>query len=284
MNLNLQPPSPLEYFATLVGSDDDLPLLEAATSLALDEYPELDVQHTLAEVDQLIERLRRRLPADAASLHRLWVLNQFFFRELGFGGNVNHFHDPDNSYPHKLLQTRRGIPVSLAVLWLEMARGVGLVAYGVNFPRRFLVKVGVSAGLVVIDPLTGESLSREALDERLQDERQSAFEEEGFDAPLDLYLMPATPRDILARMLRNLKDIHQTAEDWPALRAVLDRLVVLQPEAWEHRRDRGLVLAETGQLGAAVQDLELYLARAGRSIDRKAIAERVVQLREALRG
>lgn len=284
MNLNLQPPSPLEYFATLVGSDDDLPLFEAATSLALDEYPELDVQHTLAEVDQLIERLRRRLPADAASLHRLRVLNQFFFRELGFGGNVNHFHDPDNSYLHKLLQTRRGIPVSLAVLWLEMARGIGLVADGVNFPRHFLVKVGVSAGLVVIDPLTGESLSREALDERLQDERLSAFEEEGFDAPLDLYLMPATPRDILARMLRNLKDIHQTAEDWVALRAVLDRLIVLQPEAWEHRRDRGLVLAETGQLGAAVQDLELYLARAGRSIDRKAIAERVVQLRDALRG
>ena len=100
MNLSLNIPTPLEYFASLVHSDADFPLLEAAISLAQDEYPDLSVQQVLGDVDQLLARLKRRLPEDAGSLQRLRALNQFVFRDLNFGGNFNHFMDPDNSYVH----------------------------------------------------------------------------------------------------------------------------------------------------------------------------------------
>ena len=114
MPLNLQTPSTLEYFTSLVQSDAHFPLLEAAASLAQDEYPDLDVQQILSDVDQLQARLKRRLPADASALQKLRLLNQFFFRDLGFGGNLNNFYDPDNSYIQVMLKTRRGIPISLA--------------------------------------------------------------------------------------------------------------------------------------------------------------------------
>ena len=102
----------------------DFPLLEAAISVAQDEYPDMDVQTVLNVVDQLLERLRRRIPADAAALQRLRVLNQFLFLDLGFGGNANDYYDPDNSFVHAVLDSRRGIPITLAVIWLELAQGV----------------------------------------------------------------------------------------------------------------------------------------------------------------
>jgi regulator of sirC expression with transglutaminase-like and TPR domain len=94
-----------------VQSDEHFPLLEAAASLAQDEYPDLDVQQLLGDVDQLLARLQRRLPADAPALQRLRMLNQFFFTDLGFAGNVNNYYDPDNSYLNAVLRTRRGIPI-----------------------------------------------------------------------------------------------------------------------------------------------------------------------------
>ena len=109
-------PTPLAYFASLVQSDEHFPLLEAAASLAQDDYPDLDVQQVLGDVDQLMARLKRRLADDAAPLQRLRTLNQFFFRDLGFSGNVNNFYDPENSYLNSVLRTRKGIPISLAAL------------------------------------------------------------------------------------------------------------------------------------------------------------------------
>ena len=97
MDFKLETPSALGYFSHLVQSDASLPMLEAAASLGQDEYPDLDVQQVLNEVDQLISRLKRRLPSDASAMHRLRVLNKLFFDELGFRGNVNHYYDPDNS-------------------------------------------------------------------------------------------------------------------------------------------------------------------------------------------
>ena len=123
MAMQFDVPTPLAYFANLVESDEQFPLLEAAACLAQDEYPELDVQRVLGDVDQLLARLKRRLPADASALQRLRLLNQFFFRELSFGGNLNDYYDPDNSYLNAVLRTRRGIPITLAVIWLELAQG-----------------------------------------------------------------------------------------------------------------------------------------------------------------
>jgi regulator of sirC expression with transglutaminase-like and TPR domain len=284
MDLNIQTPTALEYFATLVGSDDHFPLLEAAVSIAQDEYPELDVQQVLGEVDQLLARLRRRLPAGTPPLQRLRALNQFFFRDLAFSGNVNNYHDPDNSYLNALLRTRRGIPISLALLWMELAQGLDLTVQGVGFPGHFMVKVHLPKGPVVLDPFTGQSLSREELAERLESFQTPGRSAQAFEPPLGLYLQASPPRQIIARLLRNLKEIHRTQEDWPRMLAVQNRLIVLLPESWAEYRDRGLLHAELGNAGMAVQDLETYLLRATEEFDRRAIADRVLDLRGALRG
>jgi len=275
-------PTPLGYFAALVREDDSFPLLEAAASIAQDEYPDLDVQQVLGDVDQLLARARRRCGEMTDPLQRLRVLNQFFFRDMGFGGNVNNFYDPDNSYLNVVLRTRRGIPITLAVLWLELAQGLGLKARGVNFPGHFMVKVNLPNGQAVIDPFTGQSLSREDLSERLEPYKRRNGLIDDFDVPVGLYLQAAAPRDILARMLRNLKEVHRTQEDWLRLIAVLDRLLILLPDAWTEYRDRGLAWAEMGDNRLAVADLDTYLARTDDALDRDAIVQRVQELRRAL--
>ena len=280
MQLNLAVPSSLQYFSSLVQSDDEFPLLEAAISLAQDEYPEFDMQKVLGDVDQLLARVKKRLPADAPALQKLRVLNQFFFNDLHFGGNVNNYYDPDNSYLNTVLQTRRGIPISLAVLWLELAGGLGLDVRGVAFPGHFMVKVNLPKGQVVIDPLTGQSLSRENLLERLEPYRQQGgMRQEDFEMPIGLYLQSTPSREIIGRMLRNLKEIHKSQEDWPRLIAVEDRLIVLQPDAWPEYRDRGLAWAVQGQADRAVPDLEKYLERAEYAKDLDTVAARLAQLR-----
>lgn len=282
MNLSLDAPSPLEYFRTLVQSDAQFPLLEAAVSLAQDEYPQLDVQQVLAEVDQLLDRLKRRIPADAPASHRLRMLNHYFFRELHFRGNVNDYYDPGNSYLNVVLHSRRGIPISLAVLWLELAQGLGLAARGVGFPGHFMVKVNLPHGQVVIDPFTGQSLSREALAELLEPYRRRHGLLNELETPLGLYLQVTPARDIIARMLRNLKEIHASHEDWVRQVRVLDRLLVLLPQAWEEYRDRGLAMAALGRMHEAAQDFETYLAHAHQADDADRVSERLNVLRRTL--
>lgn len=279
MNLSFEVPTPLDYFASLVQSDSNFALFEAVVSLAQDEYPELDVQSVVGEVDQLLARVKRRIPADAAPLQKLRILNQFFFKDLGFGGNVNDYYDPDNSYMNALLRTRRGIPISLAVLWMELAQGLGLSARGVGFPGHFMVKVNLPMGQAVIDPMTGVSLSREELSERLDPYRRRSGLVDEYEVPLGLYLQAASPREIIARMLRNLKEIYRTQEDWQRMLAVQERLIVLLPESWPEYRDRGLAHAELGHNERAVADLECYLVHADNLVDVDAIADRVDELR-----
>ena len=279
MQLNLAVPSSLQYFTSLVQSDEHFPLLEAAVSLAQDDYPDMDVQQVLGDVDQLLARIKRRLPGDAPSLQKLRTLNQFFFRDLGFGGNINDYYDPDNSYLNVVLKTRRGIPITLAVLWLELASGLGLNARGVAFPGHFMVKVNLPKGQVVMDPFSGQSLSREELSERLEPLKQHNGHYDDFEMPIGLYLQSASPRDIIGRMLRNLKEIHKTQEDWQRLVAVIDRLIVLHPDAWSEYRDRGLAWAMLGQADRAASDLETYLAQARDALDLDTVAERLTQLR-----
>ena len=277
--LHFEAPSALDYFSSLVAEDASLSVVEAAACLGQDEEPSLDVQAVLSEIDAIAQRLRRRIPADAVAVQRLRWLNRFFFQEMGFAGNVNNYYDPNNSYLHRVLATRRGIPISLAVLYVELATQIGLTARGVSFPGHFLVKLKMPRGEVVIDPFTGHSLSREELDELLAPFKRSRGLQGDFDAPLGLFLQAAHPRDVLARMLRNLKEIHRSAGDGARQLAVLERLVILLPQAWEERRDRGLIYAELGRSDAAVRDLSAYLEQAADAQDRTAVTARLAQLR-----
>jgi regulator of sirC expression with transglutaminase-like and TPR domain len=280
-SLRFAAPTVLEYFSMLVADDASLSLLEAAAAIAQDEYPRLDTQSVLARIDALADRLKRRIPADAVPLQRLRWLNRYFFHELGFAGNVNDYYDARNSYLNAVLETRRGIPITLSLLYVELATQIGLTARGVSFPGHFLVKLKMPRGEVVIDPFTGQSLSREELDELLVPYRKRQGLEGDFEVPLGLFLQPAPARDVLARMLRNLKEIHRNAEDWPRLLAVLERLVVLLPGDWQERRDRGLAQAAIGRIDRAADDLAAYLEHMPQAEDRGAIAERLRTLRSA---
>ena len=278
-HLQLRAPSALDYFASLVAEDTGFALFEAAICVGQDDQPALDPQAVVGEIDRLAAKLRARLPGDAPALRRLRALNQYFFVELGFAGNVNNFYDRRNSYLHEVLASRRGIPITLALVYIELAGQLGLQAHGVSFPGHFLVKLRMPQGEVVIDPFNGRSLSRDELDERLAPFRARQGLEGDFEAPLGLFLQVAPPRDVLARLLRNLKEIHRAGEDWPRLLAVQQRLVLLLPDAAEERRDRGLTWAELGRPAEAADDLAAYLAARPQADDALALRERLAELR-----
>jgi regulator of sirC expression with transglutaminase-like and TPR domain len=270
--LSVKVPTALEHFAALVADDSGLNLLEAAASIALDEHPTVDVQAVLGEVDVLAERLRSRLPEDAAPMQRLRLLNQFFSAELGFAGNINNFYDSGNSYLHQVLASRRGIPISLAVIYLELAGQVGLSACGVGFPGHFLIKVKLRQGDVFLDPLTCHSLSRSALEEALL----PYLAKQGAGAAgLEHYLVDASPRQVLARMLRNLKEIHRSQSDLLRLLSVQQRLVILLPGDMQELRDRAEVLESLGCWAAAAEDLQTYLRRNPAASDLELIKRRL---------
>ena len=278
MKFSIETVTPLSYFKSLVGAEAQFPLLEAAASIAQDEEPQLDIQEILATCDALLVRLKRRVKAEADPMRKLSVLNQFFYTDLGFSGNANNFYAPENSYVNEVLQTRRGIPISIAVIWLELAQALDLQAEGISFPGHFLVKVTLPEGLVVLDPLTGDSLGLDNLAERLAPFRQHLGDASDMEAPLGLYLQPAPPRDILTRMLRNLKEIFNSQEDWLRLIKVQDRLLVLHPDAPAEKRDRGLALIELGQNKAARDDLLQYVLAQPDASDVPEIQRRLASL------
>jgi regulator of sirC expression with transglutaminase-like and TPR domain len=280
-SLLFERPTPLEYFAALVADDQQFSQLEAAVAVAHAVEPDLDVQGVLSAIDALAVKLKNRIAADTAPLQRLRYLNRYFFQELGFAGNVNDYYAPENSYLHRVLDSRRGIPITLALIYIEIAQQIGLEARGVSFPGHFLIKLKMPQGEVVIDPFNGRSLSRDDLEERIEPYRRRHGLTGDAEVPLGLFLQTATPRAVVARMLRNLKEIHRGAEEWPALLAVMQRLVILLPDDWDERRDRGLVRAELGDDDGAVQDLAAYVEHSPGADDVRAISERIGELRAA---
>jgi regulator of sirC expression with transglutaminase-like and TPR domain len=269
----------LDYFASLVQQDDSIPLFEAALAIAQDVDPQLDLSATQAEIDILAAKLQRRLASDASSVQKLRMLNHFFYHELGFAGNINDYYDPDNSYLHRVINTRRGIPISLAVVYMELAQQIGLNVKGISFPGHFLMKLSVQSGDIVLDPFNGVSLSREELEERLE----PYFEQQGYpsEIPLGSYLQAAAPRDILVRMLRNLKALFVEHMRWQRVLGVQQRLVILLPDDITERRDRGLAYANLECPQAALRDLEAYLSERPHASDAEMIRGRLPELREA---
>lgn len=156
---------------------------------------------------------------------------------------------------------------------------MGLKVEGISFPGHFLVKVYVDEGIIIQDPLTGRGLTQNKLTEQLEPFRESWGLAPEEMAPLHLFLMPASARDILDRMLRNLKSVYVEADHMPLLLGVLNRLVILRPAEAENFRDRGLVLAQQGQRKAAIEDLQTYVRMAQTPQDLPVIEARIELLR-----
>ena len=245
-------------------------LAEAALLCAQDAYPDLDIRSSLDDLDRLASTLHKRLPPDFSTTHRLIALNNYLFRELGFAGNDNEYYDPRNSFLNDVITRKTGIPITLSILYLEVGTRLGLKLKGVSFPGHFLVKVRVTGGELVLDPYAGgRSLSEEELRERLA---QFAGEQTAKTAPLEEFLEAATPRQILARLLRNLKAIYLEADETERALDVMNRLVILLPDVPEERRDRGMAFARLDCPRAAADDLGHYASERPRADDAAQVA------------
>jgi len=216
-----EPIPDLDYFKLLVRDPRAIPLIEAAASLGIDAYPAMDLQATVSRFDTLARDLAARCRNDTTEVARLQSLIFFFYEEMGFSGNVNDYYNPDNSYLHRVLDTRRGIPITLALIFIELARHIGLESTGVAFPGHFLVRLKLSQGVVVIDPFTGKSLQRDELEQRAANHPMS----------LPSLMRAASSAQILTRMLYNLLAIHEQAGRADLLDKVKQRLQILETAA-----------------------------------------------------
>ncbi|HEY6822780.1 MAG TPA: tetratricopeptide repeat protein [Burkholderiales bacterium] len=244
--------------------DADIDLARACLLIAQDAYPGLDVEGYVGEIDRLAARLRAGIPAECATEERVVVLNEFLFDELGFSGNTDNYYDPRNSYLNQVIDRRTGIPISLAILYMEFGRRVGLAFEGVSFPGHFLVRLAVRGGVLVLDPFSGGVPQSEAeLRERLQRviPEGAAQGVPVAELPLDQFLEPATKRQILSRLLRNLKGIYRQTDQPERLLGVLNRMLAIAPGASAELRDRGFLYQRLECWRFAMKDLSQYLDR-----------------------
>ena len=252
-------------------------LLAAAAQVPLYAEPDCRPQQVLEQVRGWAARLRVRLAQDASPFARLRLLNHFFFGELGFTGAGDDYQSVCNSYLHRVIERRRGIPVTLSILYMELGKAAGLKLQGVSFPGHFLVRLRLNDGTVFIDVFGGgATLSTEDLRQRLR----ATLPGEA-DPPLAPYLRAATDQEILARLLRNLKAIHWQARQWPAALAVVDRLVALLPDAAQERLDRAQLYERLECPRAAVADLLAYLSLSAAPADASEVNQRLARLRQA---
>ena len=256
--------------------DDELPLLDTALLIARDEYPDLDAGAITAQVDTYAEALRPVVAGDVDLPSRLTAINRYLFDEIGFTANVDQYDDPRNSYLNQVVDRKLGIPISLAVVQMEVTRRLGMPLDGVSFPGHFLVRLPVDDGILVLDPYNkGRPVSADELRER-------ASPHLGGQAPDDQQLLqilaPATHRMILMRMLRNLKGLYVEAGDWERVARSADRLLKLSPDTAEAVRDRGLAYRELGHAKGAREDFARYLQLLPEADDAEAIRIALIEL------
>ncbi len=255
----------LEAFAKLVSQDDArIDLARACLMIAQDAYPQLDVERYLGEIERMAIRLRARLPAGGEAEERVVALNRFLFEEQGFVGNLDDYYDPRNSYLNDVIDRKTGMPITLAILYMVIGRRIGLPLEGISFPGHFLVRLRLRSGVLVLDPFTGGiPLSDPELRQRLQ----RVIPEGATDnvpvgeLPLEQFLEPATHRQILARVLRNLKGIYRDADKPERLLEVLNRMLVITPQSSAELRERGFVYQRMECWRFALKDLTEYLER-----------------------
>ncbi len=252
-------------------------LAEGALLIAQEEYPDLLLDAYLHRLDSMAAAVRARLGLELDPRHIVNTLNAYLFDDQGFHGNQSQYYDPRNSFLNEVLDRKTGIPITLSVLYLEIARLVGLPIVGVGMPGHFIVQYAAQADAFWIDPFHGGTiLSREACTRRFQ----SIY---GHHLPWrDAYLEPVRDHDILRRMLSNLKGIYLQQRDYPRALGVVERLLLMSPPLPADVRDRGLLHYQLGHLEAALDDLQRYLQLAVEAPDAAMITKHIAVLRKHL--
>jgi regulator of sirC expression with transglutaminase-like and TPR domain len=276
---DLTPDSALRHFAALVEparEDASIPLAAAALAIARMEYPDLDPDPYLARLDDLAQQVRTRMRKNPTARESIVLLNLVLFQQEGLRGNREDFYDPRNSFLNDVLDRKLGIPITLSVIYMEVAQRVGFPVAGVGMPGHFLLKhYGLVGGEIFIDAFNrGSILSPEDCQQRL---------DEVYGRQVDMraeYLQPVTRREILGRMLNNLRQIYLTRQNGRKGIAVLDMLLAIPNGSPELLRERALLRLNLDQYIGAAQDLGKYLKLAPEAADAQSVRETFDMVRQ----
>ena len=242
---------------SMLASREPVPLARGALLIAKEEYPDLNVDHYVDRLSELAREAEPIVSAGNDTVEKVQLLSHFLFEQKGFEGNRDAFSDPRNSFLNDVIERRLGIPITLSVIYLEVGRRLGLNLYGVSFPTHFLVKAVDERGELLIDPFSGGII--------LTLEQVKAKLTEIYRQPVELHpamLKSAGARQILVRMLRNLKGIYAGASDWARSLSALDRILMLDPRAVEELAERGQVYERLECFKAALDDFRSFLSLA----------------------
>jgi regulator of sirC expression with transglutaminase-like and TPR domain len=240
-------------FARLVARPEpEIDLARGALCIAADGRPEVVVERSIRDIDTLADRVRARIDETDSAPTRLDRLHDVLYREAGFRApRAAEWGDPDESRLDRVLETRVGLPISLAVVELEVAARIGVPVWGIGLPGHFIL--GAPRGRLVDPADGGRSLTPDDCQALI---RRALGEQILFHAGM---LRPTSRREILARILRNLRSVHLARRDWPAALGAVELLAVVEPTSPDHVRDRGLLLGRIGRYGEALTHLRRYL-------------------------
>ena len=253
---------------------DEPDVFEGAMKIAQVEYPELDVPLYRSRLEELGQDGRARIKTRGR--RAVDQFNAFFFDTLGFHGNADDYYDPRNSYLNDVIDRRTGIPITLAAIYCEIARRAGLRAHGVGFPGHFLAKCLLSDGEVIVDCFNARTVTRDDCQELL-----NSFSPGGPPVSDDM-LEVASPRDILSRMLANLRRIHAGRGEFARAVRWIDMDMALRPESPHNLRERGMLYIQMEEFGKAIVDLERYVQAAPESTDLPQVREQIQLIRKLL--
>jgi len=269
-------PQAKRFRQIVCGPDEEINLAEAALLIASEEYRDLDIAAYLARLDVMAATLRRRLRADISPADTIVALNRFLFDEHGFSGNAADYYDPRNSFLNEVLDRKRGIPLTLALVYMEIGRRIGLPVQGVSFPAHFLVKCPLREGTVVLDPYAnGISLSLDDLKQRIRSLHDGA---EPSKSVITGMLAAASNKEILVRMLRNLKGIYSNQKQWGKALAATDCIISVMPDLAGEYRDRGMIYLSLECFRAALFDLQAYIKMLPAAADADTVRQKVIEL------
>jgi len=259
-------------FATLAAREP-IPLARGALLIAHEEYPVLDIEAYLDKIAVLAREAEMVVKMGNDTIEKIQLLSHFLFEQKGFEGNREEYADPRNSFLNEVLDRRRGIPISLSILYLEVGRRLGLSLYGVGFPTHFLVKAVDERGELIIDPFyDGAILTLEEIRARLT---------QVYGQPVEVspaHLKPIGTRHILVRMLRNLKAIYLKGADSTRALSALDRILLLDPRSVEELMERGALYESLECFKAALDDFQSFLSQAPQHTASETAREAVLRL------
>jgi len=246
------------FYQEIQQSDENIDLAKAALYIAQEEYPSLDPKEYLNTLDTMAARVKERLPSSQYPLLLIQSINKYLYDDLGFNGNTSDYYDPRNSFLSDVIQRRLGIPITLSVVYLELARRVNFPMVGIGMPGHFLIRPDIDEMEIFVDPFNrGEVMFMEDCQQQLnQLYGQSVTLQPAF-------FEVVSRRKILWRILNNLKIIYLKVQDLERSLSVIERILMLFPDLTTELRDRGLLYYRLGYRSAAEKDFTIYLEKAG---------------------